>query len=119
MLPSAAPTPPCAATVCERVGKTFESTATLSPAVASSRDARIPEPPAPTITASNLRTGRAMASAAPENRGGPDEIEEEREADRHLQREAQPRGADVVHQDVAHADPRVVEQRREEQHRRQ
>jgi hypothetical protein len=59
MLPSAAPTPPCAATVCERVGKTFERTATLSPASASSSEARMPEPPAPTITASNLRTGRA------------------------------------------------------------
>jgi len=39
--------PPCAATVCERVGKTFESTATRSPAPASSSAARIPEPPAP------------------------------------------------------------------------
>ena len=36
MLPSAAPTPPCAATVCERVGNTLESAATLRPALESS-----------------------------------------------------------------------------------
>src|ERR1700709_1290237 len=47
--------PPCAATVCERVGNTLESTATLSPARASWSDARMPEPPAPTMTTSNLR----------------------------------------------------------------
>src|ERR1700712_2529628 len=55
MLPSEAPMPPCAATVCERVGNTLDSTATLSPARASCSDARMPEPPAPTITTSNLR----------------------------------------------------------------
>lgn len=54
--PSEAPTPPCAATVCERVGKTLDSTATLRPARASCSEARMPEPPAPTITTSNLRT---------------------------------------------------------------
>ena len=58
MLPSAAPTPPCAATVCERVGKTLESTATLRPVSASCSAARSPAPPAPTTTASNLRTVR-------------------------------------------------------------
>jgi hypothetical protein len=47
--------PPCAATVCERVGNTLESTATLRPASDSCSDARMPEPPAPTITTSNLR----------------------------------------------------------------
>src|SRR3954468_9436208 len=61
MLPSDAPMPPCAATVCERVGNTLESTATLRPARASCSDARMPEPPAPTITTSNLR--RAMEEA--------------------------------------------------------
>src|SRR5574337_1008719 len=35
MLPSDAPMPPCAATVCERVGNTFDSTATDSPASAN------------------------------------------------------------------------------------
>ena len=47
--------PPCAATVCERVGNTLESTATLRPASESCSEARMPEPPAPTITTSNLR----------------------------------------------------------------
>src|SRR6476620_4313921 len=55
MLPSEAPTPPCAATVCERVGNTLDSTATFRPASDSCSDARMPEPPAPTITTSNLR----------------------------------------------------------------
>src|SRR6476661_5220435 len=55
MLPSDAPMPPCAATVCERVGNTFESTATTSPASASCNDACIPEPPAPTMTTSKRR----------------------------------------------------------------
>ena len=47
--------PPCAATVCERVGNTLDSTATLRPARASCSEARMPEPPAPTMTTSNLR----------------------------------------------------------------
>jgi hypothetical protein len=51
-----AATPPCAATVCERVGKTLVSTAVLRPASESWMAARRPAPPAPTITASNLRT---------------------------------------------------------------
>src|SRR6478752_9645358 len=55
MLPSEAPTPPCAATVCERVGNTLDSTATLRPARASCSEARMPEPPAPMMTTSNLR----------------------------------------------------------------
>ncbi len=62
MLPSDAPTPPCAATVCERVGNTLESTATFMPALDSSSAARSPEPPAPTITASNFLTESAMAT---------------------------------------------------------
>ena len=49
--------PPWAATVCERVGKTLLNTATFKPASASCNEARIPEPPAPTITASKRRRG--------------------------------------------------------------
>src|SRR5512144_970791 len=65
MLPSAAPMPPCAATVCERVGNTLDSTATDSPASASCSDARIPEPPAPMTSASNLRTGKLIDEPLP------------------------------------------------------
>src|SRR3989339_778002 len=54
-LPSEAAMPPCAATVCERVGNTLDSTATFSPACASCNAARIPEPPAPTTTTSKVR----------------------------------------------------------------
>src|SRR5436305_14631717 len=57
MLPSEAPMPPCAATVWERVGNTLDSTATFKPASASCSEARMPEPPAPTITASKRRVG--------------------------------------------------------------
>ena len=49
--------PPCAATVCERVGNTLDSTATFSPARARRSEACMPEPPAPTMTTSNLRLG--------------------------------------------------------------
>src|SRR5512141_1858813 len=115
MLPSEAPTPPCAATVCERVGNTFERTATLRPAVARSSAARRPEPRAPTLTASNLRTTSAMP-AAPQDGNGPHEVEHERRGHERLQREAHSRGLHVVHDDVAHADPRVVEEREEEGH---
>src|SRR5512139_2666944 len=51
MLPNAAPMPPCAVPVWERVGYSLVSTATL-PTWPSSRAARRPAPPAPTITAS-------------------------------------------------------------------
>src|SRR4051812_2146859 len=119
MLPSAAPIPPCAATVCERVGNTLESTPTLRPAWASSREARMPEPPAPTITASNLRTGMAAMSApSPEDGGGPGEVAEERQHHGHLEAEADPHRLHVIHEDVPQPDPRVVEQRGEEKQRR-
>src|SRR6266702_2693798 len=114
MLPSAAPMPPCAATVWERVGNTFESTAPRKPWLASSSAARSPEPPAPTMTASNLRMG-IVISAPPQDRSGPHQVEEEREPDRHLRREAHARRVQVVHEDVAHADPRMVEERGEEE----
>ena len=52
MLPSAAAIPPCAATVCERVGKTFVMQAVFSPASLAPTTARSPEPPAPTTTTS-------------------------------------------------------------------
>ena len=52
--------PPCAATVCERVGKTLDNTATFKPARANCKDARMPEPPAPTMTTSNLRRGMEL-----------------------------------------------------------
>ena len=47
-LPREAETPPCAATVCERVGNTLDNTATCRLASASCSAARSPEPPAPT-----------------------------------------------------------------------
>src|SRR5258706_1987140 len=116
MLPSAAPMPPCAATVCERVGNTFESTATRRPAWASSSAARRPEPPAPTMTASNLRIG-VVISSPPQDRGRPDQIEGEHQRNDALRCKAKARGVEVVHEDVAHADPRVIEQRHDEEHR--
>src|SRR4029079_2120268 len=116
MLPSAAPMPPCAATVCERVGNTLERTATRSPACAASSEARIPAPPAPTITASNLRTGIVM-SASPQDARRPHEVEEEHERDGEFRGEAHRRGLHVIHDDVAHADPRVIEERGDEEHR--
>ncbi len=50
--------PPCAATVCERVGKTLDNTATFRPARANCNEARMPEPPAPTMMTSKRRFGR-------------------------------------------------------------
>src|SRR5437868_8028146 len=107
--------PPCAATVCERVGKTFERTATLRPARASCSAARMPEPPAPTITTSNLR--RAMLEEVyvmlldpPEHLHGPAGAAHEVDDHEKLEDEADADGLDVVHQDVAHAHPHVVEQ---------
>src|SRR5690606_23592545 len=64
MLPSEALTPPCAATVCERVGKTLDRTATERPAWASCREQRMPAPPAPTTTTSNWRRGKEVLTAA-------------------------------------------------------
>ena len=48
--------PPCAETVCDLVGKTFETTAVFNPDFASSSEARIPEPPPPIMSASNSFT---------------------------------------------------------------
>src|SRR3954471_18686074 len=91
-LASGAAMPPCAATVCERVGKTFDSTATFRFWRASSSAARMPEPPAPTTSASNLRTGRLMSS--PENLHRPGEVTGQENDRQHLEPEAQPGGLD-------------------------
>src|SRR3546814_559557 len=64
MLDNEALMPPCAATVCDRVGKTLESTATDKPACASCREQRMPAPPAPTTTTSNWRRGMDFLTAA-------------------------------------------------------
>jgi len=52
MLPRAAEMPPCAATVCERVGNTFVMQAVRKPASLQPTTARKPAPPAPTTTTS-------------------------------------------------------------------
>jgi hypothetical protein len=64
-LPSEAATPPCAATVCERVGNTLVSTAVLRPASESCIAARRPAPPAPTMTASKAVARCAIQSFRP------------------------------------------------------
>src|SRR3569832_2256975 len=58
-LPSAAFTPPCAATVCERVGKTLDTTATVASAWDNCSAARKPPPPAPITSVSKRRRGTA------------------------------------------------------------
>src|SRR6478735_11101866 len=121
MLPSDAPIPPCAATVCERVGNTFDSTATLNPASASCSDARMPAPPAPMISASNRRVGsfignlaalavRRRSWPAPQHLDRPAAVGDQQADDGDLQREPQTHRLRVVHQDIAHADPRVPQQ---------
>src|SRR4030088_1697215 len=117
MFPSAAPTPPCAATVCERVGKTLDSTAHFSPASESCSAARRPAPPAPTTTTSNFLTGVLRPTAATlANSGSPNDLQgpaaapDEPENRQHLQQQAQAGVLDVVHPDIPHADPGVIEQ---------
>src|SRR3954468_3836267 len=113
MLPRDAPMPPCAATVWERVGKTLDRTATFRPARASWSDARMPEPPVPTMTTSKRRRvmfwllyAIAMKSSNPPERlDGPAGAAGEPDDDEHLQRQPHPDPLDVVHQDVAAADP--------------
>lgn len=51
MLPNAALMPPCAATVCDRVGNSLDTHAVLSPASVRPTAARRPAPPAPTTMA--------------------------------------------------------------------
>ena len=52
MLPSEAPTPPCAATVWLRVGNTWVIQAVFRPEAPMPNVARRPDPPAPTTTTS-------------------------------------------------------------------
>src|SRR5437016_12048856 len=118
MLPSDAPIPPCAATVCDRVGKTFDSTATDKPASASCNDARIPAPPAPTMTASKCITGKLLAITLAGGSHGPPQyldrpscVRDQHANDDHLHREAPSGGLHVIHCDIADAHPRVEKQR--------
>src|SRR6201986_4002277 len=108
MLPSDAPMPPCAATVCERVGNTFDSTQTDRPARASCSDARIPEPPAPTITTSKRRRGREFLIAAillhsPENLRGVARTREQPDDRQRLKDEPRADRLDGVHPDISYA----------------
>src|SRR4030042_176415 len=102
-LPSDAAMPPCAATVCERVGNTLDSTATLSPASDSCSAARIPAPPAPTMTASNFLL--AIVTSAPQNICRPYGIKQQRQNNQYLQHQAGASGVHIIHQNVAHPDP--------------
>ncbi len=52
MFDSEAAMPPCAATVCDRVGNTLVTQAVRSPCSAMPSVARSPAPPAPTTTTS-------------------------------------------------------------------
>src|SRR5215218_3361087 len=111
MLPSEAPMPPCAATVWERVGNTFESTATFRPARASCSEARMPEPPAPTMTTSNLRLVMLLEvklmSQSPQDLNGPAGACREPHDGEYLQRQPNAHGLHVIHEDIAHPDPHV------------
>src|SRR6266853_228134 len=118
MLPSAAPIPPCAATVCERVGNTLESTATLNPASDSCSAARRPAPPAPTTTASKLRLA-TTTSDSPEDLHRPYRVVGERQKYQDFEREADSGRLDVVHQNVAYAHPGVQHRAEREQAERQ
>src|SRR5208337_4076091 len=115
MLPSDAPMPPCAATVWERVGNTFDSTATDSPACASCNEARMPEPPAPTTMASNLRTGGL--TGAPEQVDEPDGIGEQGQRGQRFEGQPQRGRLQIIHPDVAHAHPGMPQQGEPEQQR--
>src|SRR5438874_1761649 len=124
MLPSDAPIPPCAATVCDRVGKTFDSTATDKPASASCNDARIPAPPAPTMTASKCITGKLLAiTRAGDSYGPPQDLDrppcvrDQHADDDHLHREAPSGRLHIIHRDVADAHPGMEKQRHHEKER--
>ena len=116
-LPSAADTPPCAATVCERVGNTLESTATRRFACASPSAARMPGAAGADDDRVELsRCYRHRQYNAPEDLPRPHAVGDEREDHEHVQHEPQPRVLHVIHEDVAHADPRV--QQRAQRRRR-
>src|SRR5438093_72039 len=118
MLPSAAPIPPCAATVCERVGNTLESTATLKPASDNCSAARRPAPPAPTTTASKLRLATATLDS-PEDLHRPAGAADEPQYGRDLERQAHSSVVDVVHPEIAHSDPGVDQHARDEEEGRE
>src|SRR6266702_3540944 len=118
LLPSAAPIPPCAATVCERVGNTLESTATLKPASDNCSAARRPAPPAPTTTASKLRLATATLGS-PEDLHRPASAADEPQYGRDLERQAHTGVLDVIHPDIAHADPGVDQHARDEEEGRE
>src|SRR5512139_2608556 len=106
-LPSEAAIPPCAATVCERVGNTLDSTVTLRPASDIASAARMPAPPAPTTTTSKVRFATLITAPlhAPQDLYRPDHIQQQGQDHAHMYQQAQPRRLDVIHHDVAHADP--------------
>src|SRR5439155_20914894 len=113
MLPSDAPIPTCAATVCDRVGKTFDSTATDKPAAASCNDARIPAPPAPTMTASKCITGKRLAitlaagsHGPPQNVNRPTRVRHQHDDRYHLYVETPSRQFPIIPCDIAYAEPR-------------
>src|SRR5882724_2087310 len=113
MLPSDAPMPPCAATVCERVGNTFDSTTTFRPAIASCSEARMPAPPEPMITTSNLRCAtderRELTLKPPQHLNRPSRTADQPHDGEHLQRKTRHNRVHVIHEHVAHADPHVVQ----------
>src|SRR5690606_35651813 len=117
MLPNDAPMPPWAATVWERVGNTLDSTATFRPASASCSDARMPAPPDPTMTASKRRDGRVFLIAtnlhSPQNLQGPGSACEQPCDGGYLQGQAQSYRLNVIHPDIAHPDPGMIDQRQE------
>lgn len=63
-LPSAALMPPCAATVCDRVGNSLVMQAVFRPASARPNAARRPAPPAPTTIASSARRSAIFRPAS-------------------------------------------------------
>src|SRR5580765_1846144 len=113
MLASAAATPPCAATVCERVGNTLLMQAVFKPCWARPKVARRPAPPAPTTTMSNSCSWilyPVMSSVpkrdADDSKHPGDRGHGEDEAIQDLERDA-PAGMDVVLDHRLHAQRRV------------
>ena len=105
--------PPWAATVCERVGNTLVRTATLRPASDNCKEARIPEPPAPTITASKRRRGNAFLIAVivlhfPQNFGSIGRTSDQPQHSQGLQGKANAYRLDVIHPDITNANPRMI-----------
>src|SRR5574337_1033488 len=124
MLPRLAPMPPCAATVCERVGNTLLSTATFSPARDRRSDACMPEPPAPTMTTSKrrLEIEPAMTLQPPENLHRPADpgVDRQRDDDHQGQQLHPLRGEDARPLVVAHLSRHQhLHQQHQREHRHQ